>query len=74
MAYPDFRPAQPEAIRRLNQKYSHRDSQNRSCASRKEYLLKLKDDLLELLAAFSEKTTVHGMGRLFNRNANKYER
>lgn len=77
MAYPDFKPAQPEAIRRLNQKYASPGDLGTIEKDRidsKEYFLRLKDDVMELLASFSEKTTVHGMGRLFNRTANTYER
>ncbi|XP_075153777.1 pickpocket protein 19-like [Haematobia irritans] len=69
MAYPDFKPAQPEAIRQLNLKYA-----SDSVRLRRKSIKKVKNDAMELLATFSEKTTVHGMGRLFSRTANKYER
>ncbi|XP_013101051.2 pickpocket protein 19 [Stomoxys calcitrans] len=64
-----FKPAQPEALRRLNQKYASGGE-----GLGKKSVPKVREDAMELLASFSEKTTVHGMGRIFSRKANKYER
>lgn len=72
MAYANFQPAQPNALRILNKRYS--DSQHKKWSAAKERVNTWRSYAWELAHRFANRTTIHGINRLLGEGSSRYER
>lgn len=71
MAFSHYNPAQPMALRQLNRKF---DRDVKTKQRNKKFTKQLKETAEQLALEFGQKSTIHGMNRIFQENSNKYER
>ncbi|KAI8121516.1 Pickpocket protein 19 [Lucilia cuprina] len=74
MAPVNYKPAQPLALRQLNQKYELNNINRQKRNNNIKLTHKFKESAIQLLYDFGQKSTIHGTNRIAQENATKYER
>ncbi|XP_065356448.1 pickpocket protein 19-like [Calliphora vicina] len=72
MTFLKYKPAQPLALRQLNNKFLV--NHNYASRTKTKFTRQFKDSAKQLAWGFGQKSTIHGVNRIFQENSNKYER
>ncbi|XP_065356446.1 pickpocket protein 19-like [Calliphora vicina] len=73
MALPNYKPAQPLALRQLNQKFEL-DPRNKQKRNAITFTPQFKESAEQLALEFGRKSSIHGLNKIFQENSNIYER
>lgn len=72
MVFLKYKPAQPLALRQLNNKFAM--NHKNATRTKAKFSRQFQDSGKQLALGFGQKSTIHGVNRIFQENSNKYER